>query len=112
VSAPVTIDALRTALGAATASNGGATPRLTQVIESIGWRGGDAAEASEVAQEIAPALAACVREGGDLGAMYRQVAEVLRHSGPVLDGSLPPVTDYLPAAAEVVRRFVAGATTG
>jgi hypothetical protein len=80
---------------------------LTRALEAIGWRGGDSVDAAEVAQEVLPSIASCVREHGELGVMYRQIAEILRASGPVLDGSLPPVHDYLPAAAEVVRRFTA-----
>lgn len=99
---------LRDALGSASAMDGGATARLVRVLESIGWRGGDAASAEEVAQELLPAITACVREHGDRALLYRQVAEVLRASGPVLDGSLPPTSDYIPAAAEIVRGFVRG----
>lgn len=106
--APITLEMLRLALGNASASDGGATARLARVLEGIGWRGGDSASPEEVAQEVLPAIASCVREHGDRALMYRQVAEVLRSSGPVLDGSLPPTSDYLPAAAEVVRGFVRG----
>jgi hypothetical protein len=76
-----------------------------EALERIGWRGGDLAEPAEVAAEVLPALVSCAREHGDMGQLYRQVAEVLRGCGPQLDGSLPPVTDYIPAAAEVVRLF-------
>ena len=56
--------------------------------------------------EVMPSIRACAREHGNLGTMYREIAEALRACGPLLDGSLPPVHDYLPAAAEVVRGFV------
>ena len=97
---------LRAALGAASAADGGATARLVRALESIGWREGDSASPAEVASEVLPAIASCVREHGDLALMYRQIAEVLRSSGPMLDGSLPPISSYLPAASELVRLFV------
>ena len=104
---PVTLQALRDALGDAGAGESGATSRLTRAIEAIGWRGGDSAEPAEVAGDVLPSIASCAHGHGNLGTMYREIAEVLRASGPVLDGSLPPVHDYLPAAAEVVRGFIA-----
>lgn len=97
---------LRTAFRDASLASGGATLRVTQALEAIGWRGSDAVEAGEVAQEIVPAIAAFAREHGDLSLLHRQVAEILRASGPLLDGSLPPSAAYLPAADEVVRRFI------
>jgi len=105
---PITLEQLREALGTASASDGGATARVVRALEAIGWRGGDSASPEEVAEEVLPAIASCAREHGDRALMYRQVAEVLRSSGPVLDGSLPPTSEYLPAAAEVVRGFIRG----
>jgi hypothetical protein len=105
---PVTVAMLRDALGAASGSDGGATARLVSALESIGWRGGDSASAEEVAQEVLPAIASCVRDHGDRALMYRQIADVLRGSGPMLDGGMPPASEYLPAAAAVVRGFVRG----
>jgi uncharacterized iron-regulated protein len=98
---------VREALGTASAEDGGATARLTRALEAIGWRGGDSVDAAEVAQEVLPSIASCARDHGNVGTMYREIAEVLRGNGPALDGSLPPVHDYIPAAAEVVRRFIA-----
>jgi hypothetical protein len=103
---PLTVAALRAALGTASGSDGGATARLTEALEAIGWREGDSVSPAEVAQELLPAIASCVREHGDMGVLYRQLSEVLRASGPVLDGGLPPASSYVPAAAEVLRRFV------
>lgn len=92
----------------AASGGGAAAARLTHVLESIGWRVGDSASPEDVAQEILPALSACAREQSDVGALYRQIAEVLRGSGPLLDGGLPDTSAYLPAAEEIVRRFIAG----
>jgi hypothetical protein len=106
VTTPITVAALREALGSASAADGGATARLTEALEAIGWREGDSAGPAEVAQELLPAIASCAREHGDLGVLYRQLSEVLRASGPALDGGMPPASSYVPAAAELLRRFV------
>lgn len=109
MTAAASVAELRDALGAGSSADGGAVARLTRALEEIGWRGGDALEPGEVAEELLPAVTSCAREHGEMATMYRQIAEVLRASGPVLDGSLPPLHDYLPAAAELVRRFIAAA---
>jgi hypothetical protein len=110
MTAPVTAADLRAQLApaedAADRAGGGASARLVRALEAIGWRGGDAASPEEVAAEILPAISACARGQGDMGALYRQIAEVLRGSGPLMDGGLPPTSAYLPAATEIVRRFV------
>jgi hypothetical protein len=106
VTGPVTIAALRAAVADASVAGGGATLRVTHALDAIGWRGGDALGPEEMAQEIVPAFVACAREHGDVALLDRQIAEILRASGPLLDGSLPPVSAYLPAASEIVRRFV------
>lgn len=98
--------ALREALDAASASPDGATLRLTRVLESIGWRGADTVSPDEVAEELLPAVASCARDHGDVSLLYRQIAGILRACGPLLDGSLPPPSDYQPAAMEIVRKFV------
>jgi hypothetical protein len=110
MSVPVTAADLRAHLAPAAdvadRGGGGASARLLRALEAIGWRGGDVASPEEVAAEILPALAGCARGQGDMPALYRQIAEVLRANGPVMDGGLPPTSAYLPAAAEIVRRFV------
>ncbi len=102
----VTAATLRDALGSASERDGGATARLVRALESIGWREGESASPREVARDVLPAIAACVREHRDLPLLHRQIADVLRASGPLLDGSLPPTSAYLPAATELVRIFV------
>jgi hypothetical protein len=110
MSAPVTAAELRAQLlpGAdvGEGTGGSASARLLRALEAIGWRGGDVASPEEVAAEILPALSACARGQGDISALYRQIADVLRANGPVMDGGLPPTSAYLPAATEIVRRFV------
>ncbi len=81
---------------------------LVVALESIGWRGGDTVDANDVAALLLPHLDACAAQHLDMAVLYRDVAEVLRGAGPMLDGGLPPVSEYLPAAEAVVRRFVTG----
>jgi hypothetical protein len=110
VTARATVDALRDVVGVAplgAAAQDALHERLAAALETIGWRGDDLASAEELAAELLPAIEACARDHRDLDVLERQIAEVLRASGPVLDGSLPPTAAYLPAASEVVRLFTA-----
>ena len=111
MTAPVTLADLRRELAAAQggeSENGGATARVIRALDAIGWRGADSATPEEVAAEILPAITSCVQSTGEMGALYWQVAQVLRANGPAMDGGLPPAAAYVPAAAEIVRRFVRG----
>ena len=51
-------------------------------------------------------LADCVTGHRDVAALSYAVARALRDTGPLLDGGLPPVEAYLPAAEDVLRRYV------
>ncbi len=111
----VTSDVLRAALARHRSPGGGTRDEsdsdsslhaLIGALESIGWRGDDVVEAEEVASLLLPHLEACARQHQDMTALYRDIAGILRGSGPLLDGGLPPASDYLPAAEEVVRAFV------
>ena len=105
----VTLDALRERLARDerdASASGGAAAGVARALRAIGWSGTDLASASDVAALIVPTIGACVRRHHDLAAMYQGIAETLRRNGPVLDGSLPPTESYLPAAYDVVRRYV------
>lgn len=107
----VTLEALRERLERDerdASASGGATAGVARALRAIGWSGTDLAGASDVAALIVPTIGACVRRHRDLAAMYQGIAETLRRNGPVLDGSLPPTESYLPAAYDVVRRYVGG----
>ena len=80
--------------------------RLHRALRAVGWGGTDVADAEDVADLLAPILDACVTGHRSLPALYRDVAQALRDAGPLLDGSLPPAAAYLPAAEEVVARYV------
>ena len=49
---------------------------------------------------------ACVHVDRDVLALTHGIASVLRDTGPLLDGGLPPVEAYLPAAEDVLRLYV------
>jgi hypothetical protein len=106
----VTSDTLRAALAsrqhASASDDDRGVEALAAALEAIGWRGADTVSAEEVAELLLPAIDACAHRDHDVAALYREVAEVLRGAGPLLDGGLPPVSAYLPAAEEVIRRFV------
>ncbi len=50
-------------------------------------------------------------EHRDLTQLTAGIAATLRACGPMLDGGLPPVEAYLPAAEDVLRRYVDGEHT-
>jgi hypothetical protein len=80
---------------------------LTRALRAVGWGGTDVADAEEVAALLVPLVDACVSGHRQLAALARDVAETLRHAGPLLDGSLPPAAAYLPAAEDVLARYAA-----
>lgn len=84
----------------------GATPALSAALDAIGWRAVREPTPEELADHLRFLLDCCVHEHRDLSALEWQVAMALRDSGPLLDGGLPPVEAYLPAAAEVLARYV------
>ncbi len=84
----------------------GAVAGLTRALERIGWRAVREPSPEEMADYLAGLLDACVREHHDVDALTHAVAAALRDGGPLLDGGLPPVEAYEPAAAELLRLFV------
>jgi hypothetical protein len=45
--------------------------------------------------------------GRDVDALAHGIAAVFRDAGPNLDGGLPPIEAYLPAAEELLQHYVA-----
>jgi len=84
----------------------GAAPSLTRALEHIGWRAVREPSPEELAGYLAHLLDACVHEHRDLMVLMDGMAMVLRDTGPLLDGGLPPVEAYLPAAEELVLRYL------
>ncbi len=88
------------------------TPVLTRALERIGWNSVPDASVAYVASEMALLLDACVDAHRDVRALSFNIASVFRELGPHLDGGLPPVEAYLPAAEELLRLYVSNVSTG
>jgi hypothetical protein len=103
----VTFSALRTRYLEDTQLGGeGATPALAAALEAIGWRAVQDPTPEELADHLLHLVDACVHEHRDISALTYHMAMALRDTGPLLDGGLPPVEAYLPAADDIVRRYV------
>ena len=85
---------------------GGATPRLAEVLAAIGWGAVQDPSPEELAAELVELVETCVSDHRDLERLVADIARLLRDFGPMLDGGLPPVEAYEPAASEVVERYV------
>lgn len=85
----------------------GAAPALTRALEHIGWRAVQEPTPEELAAHLLMLVDDCVHGHGDVQALMLHVAAALRDTGPLLDGGLPPVAAYLPAAEELVQRYIA-----
>ena len=83
----------------------GATPALTAALDAIGWRAVREPTPEELADHLLLLLDQCVQEHRDVSALEYQVAMALRDAGPLLDGGLPPVEAYLPAASDILARY-------
>lgn len=104
---PISYTLLRSQYLEDTAFGGpGATPALAAALEAIGWRAVREPSPEELADHMRMLLDQCVHEHRDLSALEYQMAMALRDAGPLLDGGLPPVEAYLPAAADVIARYV------
>lgn len=99
--------ALRARFREDTAGGGiGATPALTRALERIGWRAVRDPSPEELAGYVVYLLEACVDDHHDVDALTHALAALLRDCGPPLDGGLPPVDAYLPAAAALLKEYV------
>lgn len=83
---------------------------LTNALTAIGWRAVGDPSPQELAGELIELVDACVVEHHDTSWLVSAVAQLLRDRGPLLDGGLPPVEAYEPAAFELLDRYVCGAT--
>lgn len=99
--------ALRARYLADTAAGGtGATPSITRALEQIGWRSVGEPSSDELAGHLVYMFDDCVHTHRDVSALAYAIADVMRETGPLLDGGQPPTEAYLPAAEEVVRLYV------
>jgi hypothetical protein len=101
----VSYDALRIRF-AADRHAGGAAPALAEALERIGWRAVQEPTPEELASHLVFLVEQCVHEHHDPDALAHGIAMLLRDSGPLLDGGLPPVEAYRPAADELLRHYV------
>lgn len=85
---------------------GGATPRLSDALAAIGWHSVGEPTPDELADYLVELLDACVTDHHDAERLVSDIARLMRDSGPLLDGGLPPVAAYEPAAREVLERYV------
>ncbi len=87
---------------------GGASPGLAAALAAIGWGAVQEPSPEELASELVELVDACVTDHHDTEQLIAAVARLLRDYGPFLDGGLPPVEAYEPAAEEVIERYVRG----
>jgi hypothetical protein len=103
----LTHDALRRRFAADVGAGGSAAPALARALEQIGWRAVQESTPEDVASHLVFLVDACVHEHHDVDLLVRAVAGLLRDHGPLLDGGLPSVEAYVPAAEELVRQYIA-----
>ena len=103
----ITLAALR-ARYAADRHAGGAVPGLTAALTAVGWRAVGEPSPEELAGHVVELIDACVTEHHDTELLVSAVARLLRDHGPLLDGGLPPVEAYDPAARDVLERYLRG----
>ncbi len=85
---------------------GGAAHVLARGLERIGWRSVREPSPDVLASHLVMLLDACVHEHHDVDELCYGVAAVLRDAGPQLDGGLPPIEAYRPAAEELLDLYV------
>jgi hypothetical protein len=81
--------------------------RLERALDAIGWRAAGGSPAEDVAAVAAHIVERCVTEHHDVRVAATQLAELLHTSAATLDGSMSSATMFLPAAQEVLTRYVA-----
>lgn len=101
----ITLAALRDRYLADRAGDG-ASPGLTAALAAIGWHSVADPSVDDLAAYLLELFDACFADHHDLEWLVMAIARVLRDSGPLLDGGLPPVAAYEPAAREVLERYV------
>lgn len=89
-------------------SAGGATPRLAAALAAIGWNSVGDPTPADLADYLVELLDSCITDHHDPERLISDIARLMRDSGPLLDGGLPPVAAYEPAAREMLERYLRG----
>ena len=80
--------------------------RLEAALDAIGWRSAGGSSSEEVAAVAVHVFDNCVNGHHDVHAAARSLAELLYQSSASLDGSMSSPSDFLPAALEVIDRYI------
>lgn len=84
----------------------GAVAAFARALERIGWRAVREPTPEELAEYVVDLVRDCVQVHRDIAALTHAIASALREVGPLLDGGLPPVEAYVPAAEELLELYV------
>lgn len=82
-----------------------AAPALARALELLGWHAVQESSPDELASHVVFMLDDCVHRHRDMDVLAREIAGLMRDHGPFLDGGLPPMEAYLPAAEELLRLY-------
>lgn len=80
--------------------------RLEAALDTIGWRSAGGSSSEQVAAVAVHILANCVNEHRDVDAAVRSLADLLYQSSATLDGSMSGASAFVPAALEVIDRYI------
>jgi hypothetical protein len=100
---------VRTDRAAARTGGLGVGGRLSRALDAIGWQSSGGDESIDVASEVELLLDDCVSGRSDAATLTYQIAELLRHSMADLDGSMPSTAEFVPAAEDVLQRYLSSA---
>ena len=97
---------LRDREGEAEGRHGAVAARLESALDAIGWRSAGGSSSEEVAAVAVHILDRCVTGHRDVDSAVRSLAELLYQSSATLDGSMPDASAFVPAALEVIDRYI------
>ena len=84
----------------------GAVPRLAAALAAIGWNSVGDPTPDELADHLVELVDVCITDHRDPERLVSDISRLLRDAGPLLDGGLPPVAAYEPAAREILERYL------
>lgn len=97
---------LRDREGEAEGGHGAVAARLESALDDIGWRSAGGSSSQEVAAVAVHILDRCVTGHRDVDAAVRSLADLLYQSAATLDGSMSDAPAFVPAALEVIDRYI------